>query len=86
MRCKNSVDLGGGRIERKNGKNLGGALVPWSALLAAGKKGLPSGDFAVLKDEKTGDDEITFDNFGTTWGLYYLTDDEIGKMREQGVL
>lgn len=73
-------------FESANGKNLGVALVPWSALLSAGKKALPSGDFAVLKDEKTGDDEITFDNFGTTWGLYYLTDDEIEKMREQGVL
>ncbi len=73
-------------FESVKGRNLGVAMVPWSALLSAGNRTLDGGDFAVLKDEKTGADEITFDNFGTTWGLYYLTDSEIGTMRNRGVL
>lgn len=73
-------------FESVKGRNLGVALVPWSALLSAGNRTLDGGDFAVLKDEKTGADEITFANFGKTWGLYYLTDSEISEMRERGVL
>lgn len=73
-------------FESVTGRNMGIAIVPWSALLSAGNRTVEGGDFAVLKDEKTGDDEITFDNFGTTWGLYYLTDAEVAEMREKGVI
>lgn len=73
-------------FESVNGRNLGIAMVPWTALLSGANRTLDGGDFAILKDEKTGGDEITFDNFGTTWGLYYLTADEVGTMRSRGIL
>lgn len=73
-------------FESVKGRNLGIAMVPWTALLGSANRTLDGGDFAVLKDEKAGADEITFDNFGKTWGLYYLTADEVKTMRERGIL
>jgi len=53
-------------------------IVPNYPLLAA-RKGFTSlrGDFFVFNDGAPGETEITYDNFGNGFNLYYLTADEV---------
>lgn len=35
------------------------------------------GDFITVKVDEAAENQITYDNFGAGWGLYYITEDEL---------
>lgn len=52
------------------------------AILGNAAASIPfSGDFFVFKTDNTAGDSLTYDNFGTAWGFYYLTADEVDAWR-----
>lgn len=73
-------------LESVNGKNYGVRMVSDSLLLAVRNNVTNGGDFAILKDETANDEPLGFDNIGTTYGLYYLDEEDIEVFKDAGLL
>lgn len=45
-----------------------------------------TGDFLVVQESENVEDEITYDNFGAGWTLYYITPDELIEWEDENGL
>jgi hypothetical protein len=66
-------------LELDTSKSLYGVKIVKSFPLLASMKtriDLP-GDFVIVKEDESIEDEITYDNLNAGWNLYYLTQDEL---------
>lgn len=74
-------------FESANGANYGIELKPGRLILGRSNNvNKDGGDFAIIKTEKTSNENLGFDNFGTTYKLCYLSAEDIKIFENAGVL